>query len=148
MYLTANDQIIHETIDGEAMIVNLIDGTYYSTAGSGAFLWPLIVGGHSIEECVRSCQSEYDCSDVGVLSGEIERFVSELLTEGLILENVAGKSNLEPLGSDGQETASEPSAEFVAPILHKYSDMQDLLLLDPIHDVDESGWPHPKNGVS
>lgn len=144
MYLTANDQIIHETIDGEAMIVNLIDGTYYSTAGSGAFLWPLIVGGHSIEECVRSCQSEYDCSDVVVLSGEIERFVSELLTEGLILENVAEKSSLELLESNGQE----PSAEFVAPILHKYSDMQDLLLLDPIHDVDESGWPHPKNGVS
>jgi hypothetical protein len=26
----------------------------------------------------------------------------------------------------------------------KYSDMEDLIMLDPIHEVDESGWPHPK----
>ena len=32
-----------------------------------------------------------------------------------------------------------------APVLNKYSDMQDLLLLDPIHDVDEeAGWPTNK----
>jgi hypothetical protein len=27
------------------------------------------------------------------------------------------------------------------PLLRKYTDMRDLLLLDPIHDVDEQGWP-------
>jgi hypothetical protein len=32
---------------------------------------------------------------------------------------------------------------FTPPLLHKYSDMQELLLLDPIHDVDEAGWPKP-----
>jgi hypothetical protein len=26
--------------------------------------------------------------------------------------------------------------------LHKYTDMEELLLLDPIHDVDETGWPN------
>jgi hypothetical protein len=30
---------------------------------------------------------------------------------------------------------------FVAPCLHKYTDMQELLLIDPIHDVDDYGWP-------
>ncbi len=30
---------------------------------------------------------------------------------------------------------------FEAPVLESYSDMQDLLLLDPIHDVDDAGWP-------
>jgi hypothetical protein len=29
--------------------------------------------------------------------------------------------------------------------LHVYTDMRDLLLLDPIHDVEEQGgWPKPK----
>jgi hypothetical protein len=28
------------------------------------------------------------------------------------------------------------------PVLNKYTDMQDLLLLDPIHEVDERGWPN------
>ena len=35
----------------------------------------------------------------------------------------------------------EPQEGFVAPQLHKYTDMQELLLLDPIHDVDQEGWP-------
>jgi hypothetical protein len=28
--------------------------------------------------------------------------------------------------------------------LNKYTDMQDLLLLDPIHEVDAAGWPSTK----
>jgi hypothetical protein len=30
---------------------------------------------------------------------------------------------------------------FQPPTLESYNDMQDLLLLDPIHDVDDMGWP-------
>jgi hypothetical protein len=30
---------------------------------------------------------------------------------------------------------------WVAPTLTVYADMQDLFQLDPIHDVDETGWP-------
>ena len=32
---------------------------------------------------------------------------------------------------------------FETPVLEKYTDMAELLLLDPIHDVDATGWPHP-----
>ena len=27
------------------------------------------------------------------------------------------------------------------PVLETYADLQDILLLDPVHDVDETGWP-------
>jgi len=27
-------------------------------------------------------------------------------------------------------------------VVEKYTDMQDLVLLDPVHEVDERGWPH------
>ncbi len=30
---------------------------------------------------------------------------------------------------------------YAPPALETYTDMQELLLLDPIHDVDETGWP-------
>ena len=29
--------------------------------------------------------------------------------------------------------------------MEKYDDMQELLLLDPIHEVDEAGWPVKKD---
>ena len=28
--------------------------------------------------------------------------------------------------------------------LERFDDMRDMLLLDPIHEVDEAGWPHTK----
>ena len=40
-------------------------------------------------------------------------------------------------------TNGHEKPSFNAPALQKYSDMQELLLLDPIHDVDEAGWPKP-----
>jgi hypothetical protein len=30
---------------------------------------------------------------------------------------------------------------WVAPTIQRYEDMQAMLLADPIHDVDQSGWP-------
>jgi hypothetical protein len=31
--------------------------------------------------------------------------------------------------------------DYKIPVLNKYTDMQELLLLDPIHDVNAQGWP-------
>jgi hypothetical protein len=31
---------------------------------------------------------------------------------------------------------------FAEPVIEEFDDMQGLLLLDPIHDVSEEGWPH------
>jgi hypothetical protein len=29
-------------------------------------------------------------------------------------------------------------------MLERYEDMQDLILLDPVHEVEEEGWPRAK----
>jgi hypothetical protein len=39
---------------------------------------------------------------------------------------------------------SRRGAAFQPPTLRKYTDMQDLLLIDPIHEVDDLGWPGVK----
>jgi hypothetical protein len=33
---------------------------------------------------------------------------------------------------------------YTKPVLNKYTDMQQLLLADPLHEVQEAGWPHTK----
>ena len=48
---------------------------------------------------------------------------------------------------DGEPAASAPveateRAPFVTPRLERYTDMQDIILLDPVHKVDSQGWPH------
>ncbi len=36
----------------------------------------------------------------------------------------------------------ERNGDYVAPVLESFTDMQDLILLDPIHEVDAAGWPN------
>lgn len=141
MYLISNDQIIHESIDGETMIVNLVEGTYYSTVGSGGLVWQMIVNGNSLDDCIQVCQDQYQCDSQEQVAVSVESFISDLIKENLILD-INDQPQQELVSSD---LVVEVRGEFVAPELHKYSDMQELLLLDPIHDVDDSGWPHPKN---
>ncbi len=45
---------------------------------------------------------------------------------------------------DGSAATAKDVRRFTEPTVHTYADMQDLLLLDPIHDVDETGWPNAK----
>jgi hypothetical protein len=40
------------------------------------------------------------------------------------------------------ESALTSLQTWVTPQLIEYSDLQDLILVDPIHDVEESGWPN------
>ncbi len=38
----------------------------------------------------------------------------------------------------------EPATrDYEEPKLGKHTDMQELLLLDPVHEVGETGWPNP-----
>ena len=39
------------------------------------------------------------------------------------------------------------AAPFAARDLVSFDDMQSLLLLDPVHDVEDRGWPHAAPGV-
>ena|SRR6476660_8869681 len=62
-----------------------------------------------------------------------------------IFRNETGNPNLN-LHATGPKSSSRPddlgtAAAFVTPELHKYTDMQELLLVDPIHEVAEEGWP-------
>ena len=43
----------------------------------------------------------------------------------------------------GNVDAATAPTVYAKPALHVYADMEELLLLDPIHDVSgEAGWPH------
>jgi len=67
-------------------------------------------------------------------------FVGELLKHNLVVE-----SNGTLSGAEDQMTwLSGTRQPFSAPVLNAYTDMEELLLLDPIHDVDQAGWPMPK----
>jgi hypothetical protein len=131
--------VTHETIDGEAVIINLDSGNYYSLVEAGSFIWSLVEKGASASEVQQVVQQIYQGNATEIDRG-VEELLAQLQQENLIVP-VAGADDLAELNLPSQNGHEKPS--FSAPLLNKFSDMQELLLLDPIHDVDEAGWPKP-----
>jgi hypothetical protein len=143
MSFRINDaKVAHQTIDGEVVIINLDSGNYYSLDKVGADIW------NAIEEsvCVDQIVERIACrcgGDRAVVEVAVMRLIAELQQEDLIASGQA--KTPEGIMKRDPQFDSEAGAgrlSFEAPVLQKYSDMQDLLLLDPIHEVDETGWPH------
>jgi hypothetical protein len=129
--------VVHETIDGETVIVNLENGVYYSLRYSGVDVWNLIETGANLDELTSLMIDRYDGS-----ADEIKKNLTELLVvlqqEGLVQVS----STKRAVSQEPQPVTKGDKLVFTPPLLEKYSDMQELLLLDPIHEVDEEGWPH------
>lgn len=131
--------VIHETIDNEVIIINLDTGSYYSLEKTGADIWNLIVDKVAAGEIVATLGQRYSGNRTEI-EGAIRQFLSVLEEEGLIVKDRATdlpESKSLPLppvtASDGVLALFEP------PVLRKYTDMQEFILLDPIHEAEEPG---------
>jgi len=132
--------VIHQLLDGEVIVVNLDSGVYYSLLGAAAEIWAAVDGGASSEEAVDELLVRYDAPR-SVVETAVRRFVAELEQDALIVAADAAEPQRTPASANGT-----PRLPFEAPVLDKYTDMQELLLLDPIHEVGEAGWPHTLAG--
>lgn len=145
MYFRPNNpNVIHEIIDGEAVLVNLESGSYYSIDKVGAVIWEYMENGLSISHIIKGIASRYEGNWNDIEQG-VQQLFTQLQAEQLIIPSEAPPTNEWVLPVNGAANGSKPL--FEAPVLHKYTDMEDLLLLDPIHDVDESGWPNTNPNI-
>lgn len=139
-----SSDVVSETIDGETVVVSLTKGTYYSLDQVGAAVWSLIEAEVTVETIVSEVLSKFD-GDTSEMTRETENLIAQLQAEQLIVPSDASGNTAALRPSD----SSEPKQPFVPPVLQKYSDMQDLLMLDPIHEVDqEEGWPAKKEAAA
>jgi hypothetical protein len=134
---TTNPQAIHETIDGETIIIDLATGTYFSLLGAAPTIWNALAEGASTDEIVAQLGSVYEPNGTD-LSAAVEEFLRTLEGEQLIAPG--GEPAAPP--SEPVAPAAGERMPFQAPKLEKYTDMQDIILLDPVHEVDSRGWPH------
>lgn len=134
--------VILESFDDEVVIVNLGSGNYYSIDALGAEIWGMLQKGSTANEITAQLSREYDSAVENIEAGVAE-FIGILRSEALIVTDPAASST--EAAMDG--AVVETRRPFAPPVLHKYTDMQELLLVDPIHDVDETGWPNIPNNA-
>lgn len=134
-------RVINETIDGEAVMINLASGNYYILDPIGAEIWTYIERAASAGEIVDGLAARYDGSPTEI-EGAIGTLLTELQNEDLIVPAEGENGSARP-AAPPRTTERVP---FSTPKLEKFTDMQDLILIDPVHQVDEAGWPHAKPG--
>jgi len=131
-------KVIQEVIDGEAIIADLGRGFYYSLDPIGSQVWDALVNGCSLNEITTELAAQFPPERESIEQG-IADLLERLLREELIIR----RQNSEPVVNRAAELlAGIAATAFIAPVLAKYTDMEQLLLLDPIHEVDETGWPN------
>lgn len=135
-YRVMRPEVVADVIDGEAVIMNLKTGQYFNSEGTGSECWEALASGLSVAQIVDHLAAKY-AADRTTIASVVEEFVQDLVAHMLIVPGDTPPPAVIP------QASSSPLAPFHAPVLNVYSDMQDLLLLDPIHDVDAAGWPMP-----
>lgn len=130
-YELAAPECSAEEFDGEIVAINLDSGIYFSLKAPASWIFSDLCQGHSVEK-VRSFFSFNN--DLCLV---VDEFISELVKVGLLRKkDLASGPNDEPY------LYSVPFESLTRPVLESFGDMQSLLLLDPVHDVDENlGWP-------
>lgn len=134
-------QVVCETIDGEVVAVNLETGCYYSLLNTAAAVWNRIEQQTNCDRLIQEISHAYE-GDSSEIAAAIHQFLEHLQRENLIVADATISSTALEVSAI-VESVNKP--RFENPLLEKFSDMQDLLLLDPIHEVNvEDGWPSVK----
>ncbi len=135
----AEPDVAAKVIDGEAIIMNLANGYYYSLEGVGAEAWEAIAAGMSLDRVIEHLVSRFDGATATVRV-DVMRLAAELLAEGLVRRAVANNGNraVANNGNGAWQAAAicaDAPTRFVdayePPCLFKYTDMAELLALDP-----------------
>ena len=64
------EEVASKVIDGEAIIINLANGVYYSMDKVGALVWERVQAGYTLDDVIRAVTGAYD---VAPRAGRIER---------------------------------------------------------------------------
>jgi hypothetical protein len=125
--------VTHQRIDDEVIAIDLETGAYYSLEGVGAHVWSLLDESSPADDAVNDVMTHFEV-DADRARSDVEALFGRLAEERLI--EAAAKAPARATGS-----APGERRPYETPKLEKFSDLEELLLLDPIHEVDEAGWP-------
>lgn len=129
-YKINSPMVIADDVDHEVIILNMKSGKYYSASNSSGIFWNMISGGYSIDELKKTINNPE-------LNTEIDDFVEFLISESLIVEDLEIESH--------SKVEIPEEIKFDKLKIDTYTDMEQILLLDPIHEVENIGWPSKKN---
>lgn len=132
VYQLANKDVASEEFDGEFVVLDLNNGRYYSMDGSAAIVWKALTQGTSPKHLAAACEKAGNCTPEAIFS-----FCDQLESYGLVVPT-SDRSDIalpQPMVQAIRLNQSPPETAM-------FDDLAELMMADPIHEVDEAeGWP-------
>jgi hypothetical protein len=136
--------VVYEKFDDEFVLINLDSGNYYSFEMVGSDIWDFIQNGFSETEIIYNISQLYAGSH-SAIENAVRIFLSELQKEGLIVPDQIQAAEMSKNSHNHITIGSETQKiNFESPVLSKFTNMQEFLLVDPIHEIDYTDWPKNK----
>jgi hypothetical protein len=131
-YEISSPDVVAEDFGTEIVVLNLVNGKYFSFTEFAAALWnDLSTGFRPVDLLARLPSQE-------ALQERTTQFIQDLVREGLLRPASDQPVSVPP--DTNPRVASCASLD--PPRLVAFDDMAELILADPIHDVEEDiGWP-------
>jgi hypothetical protein len=85
MPISAAPEVLFQELDGETVLLNLRDESYYGLDDVGTRVWQLLGEHGGIERIVSTMLGEYDVEEA-TLRHDVEKLIAALLEVGLVME--------------------------------------------------------------
>ncbi|MGO4545085.1 hypothetical protein AB4Z29_09820 [Paenibacillus sp. 2TAB23] len=136
MYKLNEEKMFYDMADGQAIVINFVTGMYYGASALGSMVLDALMQGKAPKQIVDTIKNNEGC--VADIDQRVERFIAALTEKEIFISN-------------DQPYSQEAMADFVVVDgdysleLNEFAEVQDLLLADPVHDVEaDMGWPRLK----
>jgi hypothetical protein len=135
-YRPSAPKVIFEAFEDETIAIHFDSGRYYSMGGTAHDIWSMLVTGHDSEAVRDRLSSHY-----GVSSDDVQAALTDFMNQLVAADLITAASEAVSEAALDVPAYTPKAGIFGKPTLEQHDDMQELLLLDPIHEVDEAGWP-------
>jgi len=133
--LVVEPWMTHERLDDQVMMINLETGAYFALERPAADCWTALTAGAGFDGIVAEVVAQFDVPQPQA-EVDVEVFLATLLAEGIVR-----RSTDLPAEATPERAAHAERLAYRPPQIEKHDDLEELLLLDPIHDVGPEGWP-------
>jgi hypothetical protein len=140
-YRVNTPEVLYELFDDELVAIHLETGSYHSLVAAAADAFVLLAEEATVPELAQALSRKY-AAGTDQIAAALGEFIAQLQRENLI-SVVETRKARGPLQIPGDETG----LAFVSPTVAAFHELQGLFLIDPIHEVDERGWPHVRSAA-
>jgi hypothetical protein len=128
---------VFENFGDEVILLNLKTGRYFSLDPIGMVCWDYLSQRVPPAAVIERFGAAYNSEPPGRIPADIHSLLEEFLAQHLLRP-----SGQPPVACEAAGTTKLPPV-YAPPSLTTFDDITEMLLLDPVHDVANVGWPHP-----